>query len=107
MGDPAERIPHIPGSYARQAYKDRQGARWVTCRRAVKSARPRHTYQGWRDRDHTREHAFEMTLNIVGGKYVATSSNEFGRANYEIVPARISRALGCGVTRPISNMSRL
>jgi hypothetical protein len=30
---------------------------------------------------------FEMTLYKAGGKYVAVRSNEFGHANYEIVPA--------------------
>jgi hypothetical protein len=30
---------------------------------------------------------FEMTLYKAGGKYVAARSNEFGYANYEIVPA--------------------
>ena len=29
---------------------------------------------------------FQMTLYKAGGKYVAARSNEFGYANYEIVP---------------------
>ena len=48
-----------------------------------------------------------MTLYKAGDKYMAARSNEFGYANYEIVPA--PNQLGARVrgTRPIINMARL